>query len=469
MNSKFHSTVSRRDFMKGLGLAGIGLGAASAAAPAFRDLDELASSDAAIYKEPWFVRELEIEKPSVEVDWQVMDSWRSGKPGEGGEALEGRWSVGYGSNNPTIREGSRYNNEVKIPNYLARIEDNTKASVPGYQLKDHALNAGAGYLSFGAGLVSQPWTGMNVTTPEGRGLARWSGTAEEANRMVRAAAHFLGIEKIGVIEINNNTKKLWNPTQKWDDIDQADPDDSSRTIPNKCKYGLTIMVRQPLEMTKRGPSPQNVGATLGYMYNPILRQRMQRFIKSLGYQCLDRDMTANVAAAALTGIGELSRISHAYTHEWGTALRYHPTLLTDLPLAPTKPISFGGHKFCETCKICGQTCQEINGLSPISMETEPTYDITGPWNRIGVKTFQFNWPYDYFCNYCQASCPWTNHGMSMVHDVVKSVSANTSIFNSFFTQMEHVFGYSRHWEDTDRLGAWWDRNLNKDPFDIILA
>ncbi len=42
--SKFHSTVSRRSFMKGLGLAGAGLGAASAAAPVFQDLDALAGS-----------------------------------------------------------------------------------------------------------------------------------------------------------------------------------------------------------------------------------------------------------------------------------------------------------------------------------------------------------------------------------------------------------------------------------------
>ena len=42
--SKQHSTVSRRDFMKGLGLAGAGLGAAAAATPVFKDLDQLAAT-----------------------------------------------------------------------------------------------------------------------------------------------------------------------------------------------------------------------------------------------------------------------------------------------------------------------------------------------------------------------------------------------------------------------------------------
>ena len=56
--SKFHSAVSRRDFMKGLGLAGAGLGAAAAAAPVFHDLDEaIASKPGPVHKFPWWVKE----------------------------------------------------------------------------------------------------------------------------------------------------------------------------------------------------------------------------------------------------------------------------------------------------------------------------------------------------------------------------------------------------------------------------
>jgi len=39
--SKFHSIVSRRQFMKGLGLTGAGIGAAALTAPMFHDLDEV--------------------------------------------------------------------------------------------------------------------------------------------------------------------------------------------------------------------------------------------------------------------------------------------------------------------------------------------------------------------------------------------------------------------------------------------
>ncbi len=52
----FHSTVTRREFMKGMGLAGASLGAGAAiAGPAFHDLDELAASSKS--QQPWWVKE----------------------------------------------------------------------------------------------------------------------------------------------------------------------------------------------------------------------------------------------------------------------------------------------------------------------------------------------------------------------------------------------------------------------------
>ena len=68
--SKFHSTVTRRDFMKGLGLAGAGLGTAAAAAPVFHDLDELSSDASGDWKRPWWVAYR--DTPTAEVDWSIM-------------------------------------------------------------------------------------------------------------------------------------------------------------------------------------------------------------------------------------------------------------------------------------------------------------------------------------------------------------------------------------------------------------
>lgn len=67
--AKFHSILSRRDFMKGLGLAGAGVGAAAAVSPVFRDLDEMASSPSSRVNMPWWVKQ--VDEPTTPIDWDV--------------------------------------------------------------------------------------------------------------------------------------------------------------------------------------------------------------------------------------------------------------------------------------------------------------------------------------------------------------------------------------------------------------
>lgn len=77
--SEFHSTVARRDFMKGLGLAGAGIGAAAAASPIFHDLDELMSSDSEEVEKHWWIKEREYGNPTMEVNWDIVKPFEFGK------------------------------------------------------------------------------------------------------------------------------------------------------------------------------------------------------------------------------------------------------------------------------------------------------------------------------------------------------------------------------------------------------
>jgi len=67
---RYHSTLSKRDFMKALGLAHGSLLAAATARPLFHDLDEVVASPMAERKLPWWVKEA--DKPTVEIDWSTM-------------------------------------------------------------------------------------------------------------------------------------------------------------------------------------------------------------------------------------------------------------------------------------------------------------------------------------------------------------------------------------------------------------
>lgn len=72
--SRFHSTMSRRDFMKVLGLNSAGVGGAVLASPAFNDLDDVVSQGNV--SRPWWART--VDTPTPEVDWNQMKKFSEG-------------------------------------------------------------------------------------------------------------------------------------------------------------------------------------------------------------------------------------------------------------------------------------------------------------------------------------------------------------------------------------------------------
>jgi len=302
------------------------------------------------------------------------------------------------------------------------------------------------------------------------GVANWTGTPEEATNMLRAAAHGLGCDRIGVMELTANTRKMFQPNRvRLENVDLYYLDKGVDVLPNKCQWLIAYRVGQSTEMTKRGDTQQNTGSGMGYSFGPILQTCLQRFIKSLGYQAIAGPggvNSSNVGLGALTGTGELSRIGMQLTYEYGMMIRYTPGIVTDLPLAPTRPIDAGLFRFCKTCKLCGMHCNEVNGWTPINMDDEPTWEVPGPSNRIGVKKYPMQWGRCIFCPYCMANCPWGTHNMSNIHEIVKVIAATTPIFNSFFFNMEYAFGYGMH-DSPELCEDWWNRNLNTWQHDCI--
>ena len=486
--SKYHSTVSRRNFMKALGLGAAGIGAAAAATPIYRDLAELSTSDKASYKRPWYIKENEFKKPSTEVDWSIFEWWDNGPApidvDPGADAARFTHIIGYEPRSDRERADLQYRFNINEAQGVIR-ETGLKSGKPGYALRDKALSTGLGFNNFGVPYFMMPfippkvqlfvpWTGDVVTTPEQLGVSKWTGTPEEATGMVRTASHHYGSYNIGVFELDSDTRKLAKPKRiRFADEDTAHDEDFNNTygfrrvIPNKAKWAIAVAHSQSTEMTKRGPlSAQQLGSTHGYstMYFPV--HRTIRFIKALGYQAMEVGFSdiMNVAAGAISGVGELSRMTMQLTPEHGPNIRGCPVIVTDLPLAPTPPIDAGMFEFCKTCKICAEVCDENNGQTPLSLETEPTWEVQGPSNRTGVKAFQIAWGRCNFCPFCMSSCPFSRHNISPIHNIVTATTAITPIFNGFFTQMEHFFGYGMH--DTDAYyNDFWERDINSKEWD----
>jgi reductive dehalogenase len=185
---------------------------------------------------------------------------------------------------------------------------------------------------------------------------------------------------------------------------------------------------------------------------------MQRFLKGLGYQGLCGSAMMGLgqytAWGVLSGHGEMGRQTNLISeNEWAGSSRI---VITDLPLPVDNPIDMGVAKFCLDCLKCADSCP----MDAIETQKEPkweTYQSDDPyrkpelWQNPGVKCYHFDNAlcgshsrlYGNLCGACQANCVFAKRMDSSVHDLVKGIVAQTSIFNGFFYNMDKAFGYGQ--------------------------
>lgn len=432
--SKFHTTVSRRDFMKGLGLTGAGLGATAAAAPVFHDLDEAMSAPEAGWKRPWYVKQRDYLNPVMEMDWsQVTRRTRTGmvKP----DAPFGR----------------------SDPEAIARKENLIKKYYPdwtGDSLKSLSLSSAVS----GVRPTQYGWDETpNKSSPEDREMARYTGTPEENLRMIRAAFRLLGVSDVGVTEIDANTMRLINSQDgnriySFRNVDWPIETDTERIIPQKCKYMITWTHAQATELSLR--SPATIGQTassLAYSRMPQIVVMLHNFLHGIGYIGINgysSSLAPSNPFGVLSGVGEHARMAFVVVSpEFGATHRGMNRLLTNLPLETTNPIDAGIYTFCETCKICAEEGCPYDAL-PLG---EATWEGDPAYQPMGFKGWRLLTHKCLFCRSCQSFCPFNSTKHSFIHDVVGATLSYTSLFNGFFANMEKTFGYGM--KDPE---GWWE-------------
>nr|UZH91506.1 reductive dehalogenase [uncultured bacterium] len=464
--SKFHSTVSRRDFMKTLGLAGAGLGAAAALSPVFHDIDEVVASPTAENKRPWWIKNRELGDTTLEVDWDMMvrpDGRVSGQQTE--------TQVHYLGQEEVTR---RLSSNILSPN----IED-AKNNKPGNTLRDQAL----GFSSIVPMLIHPTdFMGPQMRpTPAMTGAPKWQGTPEENSRMVRSALTFFGAGMVGFGEVSKQEreklfytyhKQVPNKQQVFEDVDLGYEDADKYVFPNKPLYRISMTLPMSREMYRTSDRSQLQFASnvSRYRHFSMLQPAFQEFIRGIGYQCygypapVAGPMPA-AASAILSGLAEASRNSgYCIDPEYGPVSGFF-TLITDLPLEPTPPIDAGIWRFCQTCNKCAENCP--NQVIPYDHEPSwepPTFygkpDIMHP---LGKRMFYTDhvgcWMYCFEggCGACMATCTFNVNGSAMVHDAVKATLATTPILNGFLWQADKTFGYGLKSEEEKE--EWWDLSL----------
>jgi epoxyqueuosine reductase len=415
--------LTRREFLRAVGLAGAGV-ALTAAAPSAALAAATADSKPLVTPPRyWWVKE--VDKPTVDVDWKAMkrfSEWQS------------------------VRGSLRQYRGAELDDKMNKLQaENIKRweleNKPGYTNKDNALKAAVGVNS-PAFKLRGPQT---VPTPKDRGGTRYEGTPEENAAILTAALKHMGACKVGFVELDENTRKLIYdqepaPSKRpilFQDVEEGSEEKDKLIVPNKARWAVVFNVQMSGETMKRAPT------TLGSLTTSLTYTRMwntlamaHEFLRGLGYQSYGPTESNGFgiapAMAVMAGLGELSRLNRLITPEYGPMVR-ETFFVTDLPLAPTKPIDFGVMRFCKDCMICATQCPSKS----LSLDREPTWEVRGPWNNPGHKAYFENsvtcrnyWnEVGTNCGICFASCPYSSDDEATLHQIIKATTSTTSMFN----------------------------------------
>jgi epoxyqueuosine reductase len=457
MSDNGKKKLSRRDFLR---MAGLGTGAmlvstAAKAAVPEQTMGEFSDAAGRI-RRPWWVKT--VDQPTIEVDWQKMQRYN-----ERTGTVRGPGMAGYVGEDEVDRLSA-----AASKNELQRMLDN----VDGYTLKDQALSSA--HVGVGRSYLGP----QKAETPEERGMPKWTGTPEEAAKILRAALRHFGAATVGFIELDDNTRKLIygvDPDGKelvFTDDEIASEDDNTRFIPNQCKYVISYTVQMSQETMRRCPTVTGSQTTsLAYRRGEVIQASLQEFLRGLGYQCLGESSTNALgiapAFAVMAGLGELSRLNRLVTPEYGPMVRVFKAL-TDLPVAVDKPINAGIMEFCKRCKKCAEACPS----GSLSFEDEPTWEVRGGWNNPGHKAFfedsvscmqYWREQAGTNCGICFSVCPFSKKDRAWVHAWVKAGSSTAPALDSFFRSMDDAFGYGTKASSEE----WWSLDLPEYGIDTM--
>lgn len=419
------SSLTRREFFKDMGLMGLGAATVASLGP-IEALSESWSDKSGIAPRPAWVNT--VDRPTVEIDWEAI--------------------YRFDERNTVRRGWSKYMDEETFAamDQLRRTSayERSRQGLPGYSVRDLAL-----YAASGIGATQSFLGPQNVPTPDETGITRWEGTPEANSEMIRAALRSFGAATVGFLEMDSNVEKLIyaiDPDGKeliFTDEEVAEETETQRTIPRSARWVIVWTVQMSTEAMARSPTPLGAATTAwSYAVNRAIQSRLQGFLRGIGYYGLGEAETnalgISPALGVLAGLGEMSRLNRMITPEYGPMVRVFK-MVTNLPVAPTRPIDAGIMNFCKACKTCATYCPS----NSLSTATEPSYETQGAWNRGGVRTWYENsltcrnyWAeVGTNCGICFAVCPFAVKDRAMIHRMVKGVIGTTPIFNSALASM----------------------------------
>jgi reductive dehalogenase len=225
---------------------------------------------------------------------------------------------------------------------------------------------------------------------------------------IKRVARFMGFDVVGIAKVHPAfvyKGGRYNPSGgllDGSDKDAIPPEKIAETFP----YAIVACVAWDYRM---GKAHRHRIGDAAYHFSQqeahLLYQSLAGYIRELGYNvALGAGIPMPLAVAA--GIGEMGRNGMVITEKFGSRIHMPDVILTDMPLAPDKPIDLGVPDFCSYCRKCAITCP----TNSIPFEGKVTHN--------GIEKFKINWLTCYrlrphadehweTCLTCAAVCPYS--------------------------------------------------------------
>ena len=210
-------------------------------------------------------------------------------------------------------------------------------------------------------------------------------------------------------------------------------------------YKSAIVVGVPMEWDEVLGSPQLSTSYDAYARVSIAAYRIENALKKMGYasRCSTPMSGYDLVCppyAVDSGLGEHCRAGYVITPEIGSNCRT-AVILTELELAPDKPIEFGVKEFCNKCKICADQCPS----GAISMaDSYDGLEIRGyeHWyiNNGACYNFWRESMGGMGCRLCVANCPYSRKD-NWLHDMSRELDPRdpTGVVSSTLLWMQRNF------------------------------
>jgi hypothetical protein len=229
-------------------------------------------------------------------------------------------------------------------------------------------------------------------------------SAAELSDEVKRAARLYGADLVGICRLN----------RRW--LYSHERDGRLVEIPPEFSHAVVAAIAMDPSAIRSSPAFSSSAAVgVGYSRMAFAISCLAEFIRHLGYRAIPLGNTTalSIPLAIDAGLGELGRNGLLITAEYGACVRLCK-VLTNMPLATDRPVSFGVQDLCRGCLRCADACE----ATAISRDPVPSYALACRSNNAGILRWAVNHDrcYAFWCDNgqdcatCIAACPFTPGG-----------------------------------------------------------